>query len=71
MRRFTSGFKSAQKSFSKPVRITPTTRPGNPIQGLEGITGAEAISVFGKPVGKFGRNPKKALQAKSRVRGNR
>ena len=42
------------KPVSTPTRVTPTTRPGNPVHGLRGLTGAPAMLPFGAPLRRFG-----------------
>jgi hypothetical protein len=66
MRRFTSGFN--RKSMSKPSRVTNTIRPGNPVRGLNGLTGAPEMEIFGRPVGKFAKRFKKALVGLGKTR---
>lgn len=71
MSKFSAGFKATQKRYSKPSRVTGYIRPGNPIPGLEGITGAAATETFGKPISRFATRPRQALLAMSRVRGRK
>ena len=65
------GAKAGLKSFPSPRRVTPYVRPGNPVQGLESLTGVAAREVFGNPISKFTNVPRKALHGMSRVRGSR
>ena len=71
MDKFAAGLKRGMSRFSRPVRITHDIRPGNPVQGLEGLTGAAEQSIFGRPLSQFATRPRQALQAMSRVRGRK
>lgn len=68
MPHFSAGFKATQKSFARPARVTPTMRPGDPVQGLKGLTGAEAMETFGNPLTEFGHRPKMGIKGLSTVR---
>lgn len=65
------GSKAGLKVFKGPGRITPSVRPGNPVKGLESLTGASASETFGRPISKFTNTPRKGLMAMTRVRGSR
>lgn len=61
--------KKAPLASSKPLRVTPTIKPGNPVFGLKGLTGAGSAT-FNNPVNRFGTTARKGLVSRtSAVRG--
>jgi hypothetical protein len=68
---FTHGFTKAAFTAS---RVTPTTRPGNPLMGgnkggLKSITGASAIEPFGRPLHQFGtKSQPRSIQTFNRLK---
>lgn len=48
------GLHGGQRALGHPARVTPTTRPGNPVFGLNGLTGAPAQEPFARPIRAFG-----------------
>lgn len=65
------GHKAGLKVFKGPGRVTPSFRPGNPVTGLESLTGANAMETFGRPISRFTNTPRKGLMSMTRVRGSR
>lgn len=64
------GLHGAPRAIAKPARITPSTRPGNPVVGQNGLTGTPAMETFGRPLGGgFGKYHRKGLVSRSTVAG--
>jgi hypothetical protein len=55
------------KALSKPTRITPTMRPGNPVFGQQGMTGTPAQAPFARIQTNFGTSPRKGLVSRTAV----
>lgn len=53
------------KNMSKPTRITPSMLPGNPVNGLRGLTGAPAQMPFQRAMNRFGTTARKGLVSRT------
>lgn len=62
-----SGPMGGLKNLAKPTRVTPTIRPGNPVFGQQGITGAPAQTPFARIQTGFGTVPRKGLVSRTAV----
>lgn len=52
------GARGGLRPLSKPARITGSTKPLNPVHGLNGLTGAPAAEPFQHSLRQFGRSGK-------------